>query len=235
MQPLDGAYHRVRRAGKHLANLKRRADAFCQVKSDAVVIERKPETFLLPDGREVKGVLGSASSFLTKPIPPIISILVGEIVYNLRAALDYLIYELARFDAGKVIKRTQFPIDNSEDCFRGRRKTFLKGLSDVHITATKRLQPCDGCDWTRTLKELSNPDKHMHLTVVSSPVTISLSQGSTEAIIAGQDENKMEQEVKVINIDDVANYIESYYNELRNIIRALEEIKEILQRIERKT
>ncbi len=105
MHPLDGAYQRVRRAGIHLTNLNRRTRIICQTKSDGVVIERKPQTFLLPNGRRVKGVLGKAT-FTIEPMSPIISILIGETIYNLRSALDYLVYDLAQLDAQKVIKGT---------------------------------------------------------------------------------------------------------------------------------
>lgn len=182
MHPLDGAYQRVRRAGIHLTNLNRRVTALCKAIIDGVVGERKPQTLQI-DGREVEVVLGKASIPFS-PIPPIISILVGETIYNLRAALDYLVYELACFDAKSIVKDTQFPIQDTEESFWAWKKKRLKGVSDKHVAALKRLQPCDGCDWTKVLASISNPDKHMHLTVVRSPVTIHPSKGSTEAIIA---------------------------------------------------
>jgi hypothetical protein len=36
------------------------------------------------------------------------------------------------------------------------------------------------------LREISNPDKHRHLSTIGSPVVYSPPVGSTEAIIAGQ-------------------------------------------------
>lgn len=186
MQFLDGAYQRVGRAGKHLTNLNRRVNTVRQTIVDGVVFERKPQKFQLPNGRIVNGVLGSATFPINFPIPPIINILIGETIYNLRAALDYLIYDLAILDSGQVIDGTQFPIDDTVEGFKGRRKNFLKGLSDKHIAAIERLQPCYGCNWTKDIRVLSNPDKHRHLTVIRHPVNISLTEGSTEAIIAGQ-------------------------------------------------
>lgn len=186
MQHLDGCYARVARAREHLAELKRRAAAICEPKRDSVVIERKPGRVRLPGGREVDAVLGSVKFPVGTPVPLIISILIGEIIYNLRAALDYLIHELAHFDAKEVIDKTQFPIEDSESGFKSRRNNFLEGVSDEHVAAIKRLQPCDGCQWTRVLRELSNSDKHRHHTVVASPVSVSPAPGSTEAILAGQ-------------------------------------------------
>ncbi len=185
MHELDGAYERTRRTRNHLTNLRRRIKAFTQLIRDDVDIERKPATFRLPDGREVTAVLGSATSTI-RPVPLIISILVGETIYNLRAALDYLVYELARHDAKRIVDGTQFPIESREESFKGRRNTWLKGISDDHVTAIERLQPYKGCNWSSLLRDLSNPDTHRHLTAVKNPIVVSPSPGSTEAINAGQ-------------------------------------------------
>ena len=188
MQPLDGAYQRVRRAGIHLTNLTRRVNTLRKRMSDNVVINRNPQIFLFPDGREVSGVLADAT-FPIEPVPHIIKILVGEITYNLRAALDYLVYELAHLDSGEIKNGTQFPIEDCKDRFERRRNSFLKGVNDKHVAAIERLQPCSGCNWTRILRDLSNPDKHRQLTISNSSVVYYIPQGSTEAIIAGQPVN----------------------------------------------
>ena len=114
--------------------------------------------------------------------PSIVSILVGEAVYNLRAALDYLVYELAWLDSGQIQDDTQFPIENSPKVFQGRSTGFyfaakpgkkpkrrscgryLAGVNSVHCGWLEQLQPYKGCDWTKTLGTISNPDKHRKLT-----------------------------------------------------------------------
>jgi hypothetical protein len=40
---------------------------------------------------------------------------------------------------------------------------MLKGVSREHVALIERLQPYQGCTWTKRLKELSNLDKHRHL------------------------------------------------------------------------
>jgi hypothetical protein len=185
MQSLDGAYQRVKRAGVHLTNLNRRVDILSRKIHDNVIIKRTPTAFILPDGRKVNGVLGEAK-FPFEPVPDIVKILVGEIIYNLRASLDYLVYELARLDSGKIIDGTQFPIEDKKEVFWGRHRSYVKGLSDKHIAMVEVLQPYNGCNWTRTLRELSNPDKHRQLTMPFVLTALSIPQGSTEAIIVGQ-------------------------------------------------
>ena len=194
MQSLDGAYQRVKRARKHLANLKKRVNALRQVIYDSIVIERKPALFQLPDGRKVKGLLGSARATLVKS-PYIITILVGETIYNLRAALDYLIYELAKFDSKQIVEGTQFPIEDSVQGFNSRtgdlsvkrKGVYLRGISDKHIAIIKGLQPCYGCQWTKVLRGISNPDKHRELTIIRRGVGLNIVPGGrAEVIIAGK-------------------------------------------------
>jgi hypothetical protein len=90
-------------------------------------------------------------------------ILMGEICYNLRSALDYLVFELAILDSSAEQSGTQFPIiDTKEDFVRDAERRWLKGISPSHVAAIERLQPYNGCNWTRLLRECSNPDKHRH-------------------------------------------------------------------------
>ncbi len=104
--------------------------------------------------------------------PAIFGILVGEGIYNLRAALDYLIYELALLDSGNTQQGTQFPIEDTEKGWLKNAPSFLKGVSVQHQTTIQKLQPYKGCDWTRTIRNLSNPDKHRTVTAVRSRVLI---------------------------------------------------------------
>ena len=93
----------------------------------------------------------------------------GRIVGGLRAALDYLIYQLAILDSGSAQEGTQFPIADSPELFEGAvKKGQLKGLSADHINAIEGCQPYNRARWLRQVRELSNPDKHKHLNAVAS-------------------------------------------------------------------
>ena len=151
---LDGAFARINRAKRTVAELKLIADAFGQAYHNAISVEAKPEHPGLLD-------FWPPNPF---PIPEEISILVGEICYNLRAALDYLVYELARLDSGCIQNGTQFPIEYNKKNFDRNSPQKLKWLHPRHVAAIESLQPYRGCDWTATLKEISNPDKHRELT-----------------------------------------------------------------------
>jgi hypothetical protein len=56
------------------------------------------------------------------------------------------------------------PIEYEKKSFDRIRPHRLKGLSPSHVTAIESLQPYCECEWTGTLKEISNPDKHRELT-----------------------------------------------------------------------
>jgi len=111
--PLAGAFARVDRAGEHLADLKPDIDAMRQQQDQATFpyFETEP-----PHGFAVNLPTRADASMR-------IPILIGEIAYNLRSALDYLIFELAKLDSGMPQKGTQFPIEDTPEGFAHRRKT----------------------------------------------------------------------------------------------------------------
>ena len=121
--------------------------------------------------------MGTSGFEITRDVRlnPRIGIRVGEMVYNLRAALDDLIFSLAWHDGGsrpegEHERLLQFPFDDSPKFFEGRRDTMLKGLTEDHIALVKRYQPHKGCDWTRTLREISNADKHRQITALAGAI-----------------------------------------------------------------
>jgi hypothetical protein len=164
---LDGAFERVNRAEEHFFELQRHLNALRQSYLDAARIHFDPN----PPYR----------AYAYPPInivhPPIISIVLGEICYNLRSALDYLVYELARFDSNAIQDGTQFPIDDTRSKFVGHKHPMLKGISIAHEAKIEKFQPYNGCIWTKTLRTLSNPDKHRTLTPRGSVFTVDVLDG----------------------------------------------------------
>jgi len=163
---LDNAFARVTRAEEHLARLEAEIDS--ALKRSIVI------------GSGITGLLTATGYNLPKIVP----ILIGEVVYKLRAALDYLIFQLVYLDGGKVKNGTKFPIEDNADGWqfyflspksaggskRRRRKLWLPILTPGHQAAIKALQPFDGCRWTYVLRSISNPDKHRNLIVTDAQV-----------------------------------------------------------------
>jgi len=164
IHPLDGAFQRVDRAQEHFGELQRHISVIRQRYVDTARIYFDPN----PPHRAYAYPSGEIS------YPPILSIVLGEICYNLRSALDYLIFELAREDSGTIQDGTQFPIDDTPQKFAGNIRTRLKGLSDAHVAAIEKLQPYNGCTWTKFLRTISNPDKHRTLTPRGSTFNVEI-------------------------------------------------------------
>jgi hypothetical protein len=151
--PLDLAAVRVIRAEEHFADLLQRIVLHGQALTKEIEFNPHPT--------EAKSIVVERKRDL--PPDPMFSILVGEVCYNLRAALDYLVFELAKHDSGAEQKQTQFLIEDDAGEFQRKVPWRLKGLTPAHVAAIEVLQPFKGCEWTRRLRDLSNPDKHRTL------------------------------------------------------------------------
>jgi len=181
MQPsLNDADLRIKRARQHINSL-RRYQRQIAINPDEVIIEPHPNPVeILPNGKR----RFHSPKVTLPPEPPVNpqwAIRLGEAIFNLRAALDYLIYSLAYLDSTEPQNFTQFPICSTPEAFDQAAnqnlkpndpRCLLRGVSSPHIAAIKALQPNNnrGLDphWLAQLKGLSNPDKHRHLTIVQS-------------------------------------------------------------------
>src|SRR5262249_7900382 len=153
--PLDGAFQRIDRAEEHFAELRRHITAFRQDYLQSVGLYFDPNP---PHS------IHHRPPFLFPRPTPIVSIVLGEICYNLRSALDYLIFELAREDSGVAQDGTQFPIDDSPEKFADHIPSRLRGISRAHVAVVEGLQPYRRCKWSSVLRDISDPDKHRQLT-----------------------------------------------------------------------
>src|SRR5262249_37937182 len=97
MHPLDHAVARVTRGEEHHRDLIRRKARRGQAQSEAIKVGPHPT--------DAKQIVVDRQRDL--PLDPMFGILVGEVCYNLRAALDYLVFELAKLDSGAEQEQTQ--------------------------------------------------------------------------------------------------------------------------------
>jgi hypothetical protein len=98
-RPLDPCRARVDRACEHLEELDTYIQGIAKKQADTCSIEFDP----IPPYQITKVGL-PPETFMGMRLP----ILVGEVCYHLRSALDYLVYELALLDSGVEQKGTQF-------------------------------------------------------------------------------------------------------------------------------
>ena len=179
MEPsLDGANLRFKRSVEHIRSLRRMQARIAAIDRDSVVIhgnEQPPEE--LPDGsrRFYSPVLELPD---LPPDNPNWAIRVGEAIYNMRAALDYLVYSLAYLDSRQPQEKTQFPIFDKPSAFKNavhinNPKNPVRGVKDIHVTVLDGLQPYptrNALDplWLSQLADTSNPDKHRHLVLAEA-------------------------------------------------------------------
>ena len=184
MQPLDSAYEQVNGAREHLDSLKPEIETFAKEIAKEVSLKYEKGVVNIK-GRQLEVPIGTASVPINRPAPLRIRRLIGEVIQSLRKALDYLVYELACVDSNSIVEKTQFVIVDCEKEFR-KNLWHLRGLHGEHRAMFERLQPYNGCQWTKVIQALSNPDKHKTLAAVRHFTGISLDASNTEAILAGK-------------------------------------------------
>src|SRR5690606_25074611 len=102
-----------------------------------------------------------------------LSILIGEILHNLRSCLDHALWQLVLHEGGTPHNRTGFPIYlkdagfESETLDTSRRRGMLVGLSPKSVAEIRSLQPFetgeDSASPLWQLHELHNFEKHRAL------------------------------------------------------------------------
>lgn len=150
---------RIIRADERLADLENRIKSAIRAQIDDFVIEHSVNPSGFPTRYQVSKVIRGQETHWEVRIP----ILIGEIIYNLGSALDYLVFKLAKLDSGGEKEGTQFPIVNAQKDWPSNVGRLLQGVNAAHVAAIERLQPYKGCDRARRLRGISNPDKHRHL------------------------------------------------------------------------
>jgi hypothetical protein len=100
--------------------------------------------------------------------PLLLGVILGDVVHNLRSALDHTICQVSLLDSdGKAdCERTQFPIaSKSESQFEAMAKDRIPALNAAHRAIVKKVQPYHAGDKANqhplaVLADLSNADKH---------------------------------------------------------------------------
>ena len=106
-------------------------------------------------------------------IPDTIPLLLGDCLYNFRAALDHLVWQLVILEGNTPCKKNEFPIFDNPAQYKVGKKPRLQGLSADAIVIIDGLQPHNaGNEALSMLYELNNTDKHRHLHFAVSAVTI---------------------------------------------------------------
>jgi hypothetical protein len=160
---LDSASLKIVRATKHLDEINR-------IIADVTLTAGAHEIVTDANGKEI-------INFLIEP-PLDVAILAGEIIYQLRSAIDHLAFELVGLNPGGIVlppkweERALFPLwitppkNTSYNCFNSQ----LPGISKTAFAFIESLQPYHTGPGHHNvmaiIAKLSNIDKHRHLNAI---------------------------------------------------------------------
>jgi len=148
--PLYGVKIKIRRADEHVANIESIVEAFGG--SHRIVREMEPD-----------GVYETVK-LLVAPVPEMLPVIVGEVVFHLRSALDNLACCLAIAN-GKSAKKVCFPIAGDRQKFElPDTQGKIQNLSPTAQKLIRRLKPYKGGNnllWV--MNRLRNDDVHTRL------------------------------------------------------------------------
>jgi hypothetical protein len=172
LQPFEGSIQRIARAEVHRKTL---ADVWNQYLEEDPYI---PHIRVNDDGS------GSISVRAGWNLPTDLSLVLGEFLYQLRAALDGAIYDAVVIASGKNPppnhQDLQFPICSTADQFNNARKAMIAALSEKCKTQIELFQPYNMPDITpelmvfnfnrslSILNDWARKDRHRRLHMVAS-------------------------------------------------------------------
>lgn len=199
MADLREAFLRAGWAAERLIQLAALAQRFIGEEAASITVGLDPDSSA--PALSIQGV--------NHPIDPAIPLLASEVVFHLRASLDYLVFQLALLDSGLVQERTQFPMAETRAGFVQGIPRYLVGITPEHIAMLEEYQPALGVEWVRTLRNLSNGDKHR-----AFPLTLRRFQGTltprTALTSNGREQPQMEYEIRIsISLADGSPLIET--------------------------
>lgn len=153
MVTLEGVNAKIQRAQDEIERLSKDVAASCEAQRVLFSEELRPDV-----GDKIWVFRGET------PIVPIeYSVRLGEIIYNLRSALDQLIWQLVHANYKTPGRHNEFPILEDESRFNNAVKSKLKGVSQESSDKIREMQPfCKNDEWSalKTLHALCNIDKH---------------------------------------------------------------------------
>jgi hypothetical protein len=151
---------KVGRAKKHIAELESEARSFLDSKPYVIGTKRNAET------RNLVYYLVSV-----RGTPPTLAAVTGDVLQNLRSALDHLAYQLVLIGSGQPgpFFHVYFPIADSAAKYEAIKGGLVKGMRPEAVKAIDAVKPYPGGnDTVWRLHKLNNVDKHRLLITVGS-------------------------------------------------------------------
>ena len=162
--PFDASKLKIARAQQHLGELERSVSDFLARKPFVVLVE-KPEG--MPDYLDMVAWVAR----IREQVPDEWSPIIGDIVHNLRAALDLMAGDLVRLNRKSAVG-VHFPFARSEaELSKQIKKKHIDRAGLQVINEIKKLQPYKGGNLAlRAIHDLDIVDKHQSLIAVAGSV-----------------------------------------------------------------
>jgi hypothetical protein len=172
---------KIERAARHISELESEIKAF---------LSRLPQPYRAEARRDPQTREVVYYAPVTVPETPLkISLVAGDVIQNLRSALDHLAYQLFMVGSrgGTTARHVYFPISESHEKYHREAPGKVKGMNQDAIKAINALKPYkDGNDVLWNLHRLSNIDKHrMLITAGAAHVAHSMTPGIRQALQHG--------------------------------------------------
>ena len=154
--PLDSVKLKLVRAQEHLAAVLEVLGGASYGKCE-IIPEENPDANL--------GVL----RVRLPKVPDTLSPLIGDFLFNVRSALDHVVWQLVLANGGTPTKATCFPISSDPGAFAKHSKTRLAGVSPKASALIETLQPYHGGNEPLgILARLHNVDKHQTFNLITA-------------------------------------------------------------------
>ena len=168
LMPFDSSWEKLKRADEQILNLNGEVTGFLNAPPGGVyrlINDVDAQTF--EEGRQAAQ---------QRPVPQRFSVLAGEVLYNLRSALDHVAYRLVEIAGNTPTYRTAFPIVTEDPDSSSQEATrfhaAVDGMSARAQAVLRALQPHTDPDVPVemhplvVLRNLCNRDKHRHLNLL---------------------------------------------------------------------
>ena len=164
MRPFEASKLKLDRAAKHLRDLEEAVAAYLAERPCVIVVE--------PLSYEKWGTRAWKAR-IRKAVPLDLSAIVGDVVHNLRTALDLLACDLVRLK-GKSTRKAYFPFcDTEADLSATIKARHMNHAGRDIVQAIQALQPYKGGNITlRAVHDLDIADKHHAIIPVIGAVTV---------------------------------------------------------------
>jgi hypothetical protein len=129
---LSGCRVKIARARKHLEELDRTVNGFLSVHPYDIYSE-----FSVDTGEEVWRI----KVLLSPPVE--LGGIIGDVVHNLRSALDLAVCRLVRVNNGNVTANTGFPVYTDATDYQSTGRKKVRGVTPAALRIIDFLQPCN--------------------------------------------------------------------------------------------